>query len=79
MLSTVTPDRVEHAVSFTDVFAWSKMPPPDTLEITWDWLYFAQEMWSKVDILLYGYREDPENPGKNCLLLYCFYLCVCFL
>ena len=59
----MTPDRVDHAVSFRDPFAWSQMPPPETLGILWDRLYFAQETYSEIDVLLYGYREDPDNPG----------------
>ena len=61
----MTPDRVDHAVSFRDPFAWSEMPPPETLGILWDRLYFAQETYSEIDVLLYGYREDPNNPGKR--------------
>merc|ERR1712212_1012520 len=62
--NAVTPDRVDHSVSLRNPFDWSVMPPPETLGIMWDRLYFAQETYSEIDVLLYGYREDPDNPGK---------------
>lgn len=63
--TVVTPDRVDHAVGLSNPFDWSAMPPPETLSIMWDKLYFAQESFSEIDIVLYGYREDPNHPDPG--------------